>query len=254
MLHYKEMGEGAPLVILHGLFGMLDNWQTLGREWAEHYRVVLVDLPNHGRSPHTAAMDYDTMAEAVAHLLETLDIHECYLLGHSMGGKVAMHTALNYPGLVKKLVVVDIAPRAYRRGHDDIFAALQTLDPAALADRTEASEQLAMHLPDPGVQLFLLKNLARKPGGGFQWRMNLPAIFREYDKLVGSVGTPGATFTGPTLFLRGGRSGYVREEDWPEILERFPAAQLATVENAGHWVHAEQPEATQVWVSDFLAE
>lgn len=254
MLNHKIMGEGPPLVILHGLFGMLDNWQTLGREWAEHYRVVLVDLPNHGRSPHTEVMDYDTMAEAVAQLLETLTIDECYLLGHSMGGKVAMHTALTYPGLVKKLVVVDIAPRAYRRGHDDIFAALQTLDPAALADRTEASDQLAIHLPDPGVQLFLLKNLARKSGGGFKWRMNLPVIFREYDKLVGSVGNPGATFAGPTLFLRGGRSGYVRDEDWPDILELFPAAQLATVENAGHWVHAEQAAATQVWVSDFLAE
>ncbi|MEM9930096.1 MAG: alpha/beta fold hydrolase [Bacteroidota bacterium] len=252
MLHHKSFGQGQPLVILHGLFGMLDNWQTLARTWAEEYHVILLDLRNHGRSFHADAMDYSLMATDVAETLEELTIDECYLLGHSMGGKVAMQVALDYPELVRKLIVVDIAPRRYRPGHNDVFAALEALDPPTIADRKAAAAAMSLHVSDPGVQLFLLKNLTRNPGGGFRWRMNLPVIKENYDRLIGPVGQLGDSFDEPTLFLRGGKSGYVQDEDQELIQMLFPLAELQTVADAGHWVHAEQPAAMLDAVGAFL--
>lgn len=254
MLNHKSFGEGPALVVLHGLFGMLDNWQTLARRWAGTRRVVLVDLRNHGRSPHRPDMNYDLMARDVAELLEALHIDHCYLLGHSMGGKVAMQTALTYPDLVDRLLIVDIAPRRYRPGHDTIFAALEALDPAAVGSRKAAAAALGAYVADPGVQLFLLKNLARDPAGGYRWRMNLPVIKENYPRLIGPVGKAGENFGGPALFVRGGNSRYVREEDVEGIELFFPAAKLVTVEGAGHWVHAEAPEAMSELVDEFLTE
>lgn len=254
MLNHKSFGKGPALVLLHGLFGMLDNWQTLARKWADTRRVVLVDLRNHGRSPHQSDMNYDLMAHDVAELLEELGIDNCDLLGHSMGGKVAMQVALTFPELVDRLIVVDMAPRRYRPGHDSIFAALESLDTAAITSRQEAAEALGRHITDPGIQLFLLKNLARDPAGGYRWRMNLPAIKAAYPQLIDPVGNAGESFGKPVLFVRGGKSGYVQDEDWPLIEILFPAAKLATVENAGHWVHAEAPEAMLNLVDTFLKE
>ena len=241
-LNHKTYGEGPPLVILHGLFGNLDNWQTLARKWATDYTVISVDLRNHGRSPHADEMTYPLMAEDVAEFLEGKGIDECTLLGHSMGGKVAMQTALSYPGLVSKLIVVDMAPRRYGRGHDDVFAALHALDPASLNDRNEADAQMKPHMADAGVRMFLLKNLTRHTEGGFRWRMNLEVLHRDYDNIVAPVGELGQSFDGPALFVRGSKSDYVQDNDWPYILQLFPEAELVTVEGAGHWVHAERPD------------
>ncbi|MEO0731886.1 MAG: alpha/beta fold hydrolase [Bacteroidota bacterium] len=254
MLHYKTFGEGPALVILHGLFGMLDNWQTLARKWAGRHRVVLLDLRNHGRSPHEAEMDYPLMARDVAETLEVLEVDECDLLGHSMGGKVAMQLALDYPELVRQLIVVDIAPRRYAPGHATIFAALEALDPATVTSRKDAAAKMNDFVSDPGIQLFLLKNLARDPEGGFRWRMNLPVITKHYDKLIGPVGNLGDNFAGPALFVRGGNSGYVKDDDRAFIEMLFPAAELVTVEGAGHWVHAEQPEELREVIDRFLRE
>ncbi len=251
-LNHKSYGEGYPLVILHGLFGSLDNWQTLARKWADHYRVILLDLRNHGRSPHTDEMTYPLMAHDVAEFLEGEGIDECHLLGHSMGGKVAMQTALTYPALIDKLVIVDMAPRQYGRGHDDVFAALHALDPTTLDDRRDADAAMAPHLDDKGVRQFLLKNLARDDAEGFRWRMNLEVLDRDYDNLVAPVGTLGQTYPGPALFIRGGKSGYIKDEDWDGILKHFPAAKLATVKGAGHWVHAERPKELFELVGAFL--
>ena len=252
MLHHKTFGSGPHLVICHGLFGMLDNWQTLARRWAEHYTVTLVDLRNHGRSLHSEAMDYELLATDVATFCEEQNIHRCYLMGHSMGGKVAMQTALTYPDLVERLIVVDMSPRQYRRGHDDVFAALNAVDPATLSDRKEAAARMSEHVAHPAVQLFLLKNLARDPAGGYRWRMNLPAIEATYETLIGPVGLPGDEFTGPALFVRGSKSGYVQDDDLPLIEVLFPRAQLMTIQDAGHWVHAEAPEAMYAAVVAFL--
>lgn len=252
MLNYKTYGSGPDLVILHGLFGMLDNWSTLARRWAENYTVTLVDLRNHGRSFHAAEMNYDLMAEDVASLLEEKGIDACFLMGHSMGGKVAMQTALTYPDLVQKLIVVDITPRKYRPGHNDVFAALEAFDPAAVADRKEAARLMSASMPNPGIQLFLLKNLARNPDGGFMWRMNLPAIKAAYEALIGPVGNMGDEYDAPALFIRGGKSGYVQDDDMELIGILFPQAVLETVAEAGHWVHAERPEELFGVVSGFL--
>ncbi|MFT6000188.1 MAG: esterase [Neolewinella sp.] len=254
MLNAKTFGNGPALVILHGLFGMLDNWQTLARKWGNTHHVVLLDLRNHGRSFHTDEMNYTVMAEDVAETLENMGIDECVLLGHSMGGKVAMQTALNYPELVQKLIVVDITPRRYRPGHNAVFAALNSLDPATITDRKAAAETMSVHMADLGVQLFLLKNLARNPAGGFQWRMNLPAISAAYDQLIGPIGQLGDEYDGPALFIRGGKSGYVEDEDLELIQMLFPAATLETVAGAGHWVHAEKPEALLAAVNSFLSD
>ena len=232
---------------------MLDNWRTLAGRWAEDHRVVLVDLPNHGRSPHVETLDYDSMATAVAELLEHLALDEVNLMGHSMGGKVAMQVALTYPGLVKKLIVVDMTPRQYRRGHDDVFAALNAFDPAEVTDRKHAAELMSTHVSNRGVQLFLLKNLTRDDKGGYRWRMNLPVIEAEYDGLGSPVGNFGDAFTAPALFIRGEKSGYVRDEDMEYIEMLFPKAKLATVAGAGHWLHAEAPDVTYTLVRDFLS-
>ena len=251
-LNHKTFGAGPPLVVLHGLFGTLDNWQTLARRWAEHYTVILVDQRNHGRSPHRPTMDYHLMAEDLAAFLEEQWVHECYLLGHSMGGKVAMQTALTYPDLVDRLVVVDMAPRQFPRGHDDVFRALRGFDPATLEDRRHADELMKPLMPSRSVRQFLLKNLARDPERGFRWRMNLDVLEADYEKLIGPVGKAGQTFPGPALFVRGGASDYVRDGDLADIRRLFPAAELATVAGAGHWVHATHAEALHDRVHDFL--
>jgi len=192
------------------------------------------------------------MAEDVAAFLEEQAIDECYLMGHSMGGKVAMQTAITYPDLVQKLIVVDITPRKYRPGHADVFAALEAFDPADVADRKEAARLMSTYMPNPGIQLFLLKNLARNPEGGFKWRMNLPAIKAAYDSLIGPVGNMGDEFNAPTLFIRGSKSGYVQDDDIELISILFPQATVETVDGAGHWVHAERPEELFGVVGKFL--
>ncbi len=253
LLNHKSYGEGPALVILHGLFGNLDNWQTLARKWATDYRVVLLDLRNHGRSPHAEEMTYPLMAQDVAETLENLGMDECYLLGHSMGGKAAMQVALTYPALVTKLIVVDVSPRQYGYGHDDVFTALKALEPATLGDRREAEEQMMPYMEDAGVRMFLLKNLARDGTEGFRWRMNLRVLDRDYGNLVAPVGTLGQTYGGPALFIRGGQSDYVQDEDWAGVLTHFPHARLTTVEEAGHWVHAERPAELSTLVRNFIA-
>lgn len=250
MLHHKIYGAGPPLLVLHGLFGMLDNWQTLARRWAEDFTVVLADLPNHGRSPHDEEITYARMAESVVELMDELFIHDAAVLGHSMGGKVAMQLALTHPDKVSKLIVVDMAPRKYRRGHDDIFAALHSLDVANLGSRKEAASQLAEHVAHPSVRAFLLKNLGRAEEG-FAWKMNLPALHRHYDRLVDALAAA-EPFPHPALFLRGANSGYVQDEDMELILQLFPQATLETVEKAGHWVHAERPDEVERLVREFV--
>jgi esterase len=246
-LNFKEFGTGEPLVILHGLFGTLDNWQTIARQLAEDFTVYIVDLPNHGRSPHTKGeFDYSEMSDAVAEFLTKNWIHETRLIGHSMGGKLAMQLALNQPDLIKKLAVIDIAPKKYTGGHGNIFKALFALDLNTLADRKEAEQFLTEHLPEEGAGTiqFLLKNLSRRAegeGGGFEWKMNLDVLFANYprilDKLEGE--TP---FRKPTLFVRGGNSNYIKDSDFDLISKLFPNSAIQTIEDAGHWVHAEKPK------------
>lgn len=249
-LNFKQFGQGPPLVILHGLFGTLDNWQTLAKQWSEEYTVYLVDLRNHGRSPHVDSISYPEMAQDLAAFLESEWVHKCHLLGHSMGGKVAMQFALDYPDVVEKLVVVDIAPKKYPAGHNEIFAAMLSLDLNELTDRSQAAEQLNSRIGEPGVVQFLLKNLSRVPGAGFAWKMNLPVLYRDYENILQTV--DGEPFEGESLFVRGAKSHYVEDTDWSTITTLFPAAELVTIADAGHWIHAEQPLELFTVVSNFL--
>lgn len=250
-LNFKTFGQGPPLVILHGLFGTLDNWQTLGKRWAEDFTVYLVDQRNHGRSPHLDGMSYPLLAQDLMKFLDEEWIHECYLLGHSMGGKTAMQFALDYPDRVDKLVVVDMAPKVYPAGHDEIFDALRSLDLDKLESRSAAAEQLSKRIPQPAVVQFLLKNLSRVPGAGFQWKMNLAVLYRDYANILADLSSK-ESFEHPALFVRGGQSRYVADSDLPAIRARFPAAKLMTVPEAGHWVHAQAPDELYEIVRTFL--
>lgn len=252
-LNYKSFGEGYPIIILHGLFGTLDNWQTIAKKLAETYTVYIIDQRNHGRSPHDDTFDYESMADDLQAFMESHWIYEAHIIGHSMGGKTAMQFALNYPDLVNKLVVVDIAPKAYEGGHQTIFDALLSLDLAKITSRKEADALLQQKIEEFGVRQFLLKNLTRQKEGGFKWKMNLPIIYQNYPQILSAIDSEDS-FDNPTLFIRGGASNYVEDEDLGNIKSFFPSAELATVAEAGHWVHAAAPETLLKLVLDFLEE
>ncbi len=250
-LNFKSFGQGPPLIILHGLFGTLDNWQTLGRRWADHYTVFLVDQRNHGRSPKVDHMDYPSMAEDLKEFLEHHWVYHAHLLGHSMGGKTVMEFALHYPDMVDRLVVVDIGIRANPNRHGSIFKALFDLDLTSLKDRKAAEAALAPEIEDRSIRQFLLKNLVRTKERGYEWKMNLPVLYRDYTNILAPIesSTP---YEKEALFIRGGKSSYVTDDDWPAIQAVFPRAQLATVAEAGHWVHADAPQQLSELVLGFL--
>lgn len=249
-LNYKKMGSGEPLLILHGLLGSLDNWQTVGRQLSEQWKVYLIDQRNHGKSPHTETMDYEVMAADMERFMDDHNIARAHLLGHSMGGKTVMQFALTRPDRVKKLMVADMGPKQYPHGHDQIFKALFALDPKKMESRTEAEEKLKFYIHEPPVLFFLLKNLDRTPDG-FEWKINLDGIYKSYDHILEEI-TAAEPFNGATLFIRGEKSQYIQDGDLPEIEKLFPHYQLKTLKGAGHWVHAEAQDAFLKTVEDFL--
>ncbi len=251
-LNYKEFGQGDPIIILHGLFGMLDNWQTIAKKLAEENSVYIVDQRNHGRSPHTDTHDYPSMAEDLRQFMEDNWIYKTHLIGHSMGGKTAMQFALDFPDMVDKLVVVDISPKAYPGGHHEIFEALRSLDTSKIESRLQADEHLAQSIDDKGIRLFLMKNLTRDKEGGYKLKMNLPVLYKCYGEILAPVNGDDP-FEGPTLFIRGGKSRHIEDGDEIGIKKLFPRAVIETVEDAGHWVHAEAPAALLGLVKGFLA-
>ncbi len=253
ILNYKSFGQGDPVIILHGLFGTLDNWQTVARQLAEHYSVYILDQRNHGRSPHTERHDYPSMAEDLRQFMESHWMYDgAYVIGHSMGGKTAMQFALEHPDLVKKLVVVDIAPKAYNGGHQEIFDALFSMDLDKIDDRSEADAMLSERIQEQDIRLFLMKNLSRKKGGGYEFKMNLPVIYQHYDDILAAVAGE-HPYEGPALFIRGGRSKHVADGDKTLIKQLFPQAVIETVADAGHWVHADKPGELLRLVGEFLA-
>ncbi|MEQ1745451.1 MAG: alpha/beta fold hydrolase [Saprospiraceae bacterium] len=249
-LFSREFGQGSPVVILHGLFGFSDNWQTVAKALADHHLVHTPDLRNHGRSPHRPTHTYPEMADDLQFFLEKHWIFQTAIVGHSMGGKVAMQLALNRPDMVDRLVVVDIAPGPAADNHGHIFQALLGLDLAQISTREEAETLLAPRVPDFGTRQFLLKNITRHHDGGFSWKMNLPVLWAEYPNIL--AGVQGEPFSKPTLFVRGSRSDYIRDSDFPLIRSLFPQAQIVTVEGAGHWVHADKPAELLAVLLEFL--
>lgn len=252
-LHYKEMGHGQPLIILHGLFGTLDNWATLAKRFAEHYNVFLVDLRNHGRSPHDEQHSYETMADDLLRLVDELQIPTPAIMGHSMGGKVAMQYALKYPTRITRLIVVDIAPKAYPPHHDDIIGALKSVDLNNVTSRGDVDSQLAKNIQEDDVRMFLMKNLYRKDDNTFGWRMNLDAIEKNYEKIAAAI-TADVPFKKHALFIKGGKSKYIQPEDlYTSIEHLFTLVEIETIPEAGHWVHAQAPNEVYDLVTTFLS-
>ena len=250
-LHFRTLGAGAPLIVLHGLLGSLDNWQPLGRRFAAHFKVWAVDLRNHGQSPHSADVSYDAMAADLEEFMRTHGQTRVHLLGHSMGGKVAMQFALRHPDRVEKLVVVDISPRAYPPRHERALAALLALDLHQFQRREQLDAELANAVDDAEVRQFLLKNAGRDAHGGFRWKANVRGLLENYERLTGAV-TSETPCDRPALFVSGEKSDYVAAADNELIRRLFPHAEFRMIADAGHWVHADQPEAVFVAVLKFL--
>lgn len=250
-LHFKAYGGGEPLVLLHGLFGSSDNWLGVLPKLAEKFHVFAVDLRNHGQSPHSAAMSYALMADDLVEFLAERHLPGITVIGHSLGGKVAMQFALSHPDKVQKLVVADMAPRVYEPVHEPILAALLDLDLKSFHTRQEIEEALEPVVPSLVVRRFLLKNLGRDAGGGLYWKMNVPGLAENYSRL-GEALTAAAPFEKPALFVRGGRSDYIQAEDEPLIRELFPKAEIQTIAQAAHWVHGDAPDEFVSRVLKFL--
>lgn len=251
-LHSQILGSGKPFVILHGFLGMSDNWKTLGTRWAEDgYEVHLLDQRNHGRSFHSDEFSYKIMAEDLKNYCEEHDLKQIILLGHSMGGKVAMQFAVTYPEMVSKLIVADIGPKAYPAHHQDILKALSQLDFSKIKSRGEAEDILSGYIKDEGTRLFLLKNLYRKSKNELALRINLPILSKKIEE-VGVALPEDTVFKGDTLFLGGEKSGYIEPIDELLIKKHFPKARINTISNAGHWLHAENPEEFYDNVMNFL--
>ena len=251
-LHHKTYGDGDALIILHGLFGSLDNWHSISLRLGKGFRVVAVDQRNHGHSPHCHEMDYDLMANDLSELLDELRIERAHIMGHSMGGKTAMQFALTFPGRTGSLIVVDIAPRFYPPFHNEIFHALLNLEPQRFENRKQMEDALAPSIPSLSLRQFLLKSVERGPDGGFRWRFGLNELWRNYSNLQVEI-TQGRQFHGRALFIRGADSDYLVEEDRPTLRRGFPQAELKTIPKAGHLVHVENPEAFLALVERFLS-
>jgi esterase len=250
-LHCKIYGQGESLVILHGLFGSLDNWHSLSLKLGEHFHVLAIDQRNHGHSPHSGEMSYTLMSEDIGELLHRYAIRRTRVLGHSMGGKTAMQFALLFPEQVERLVVVDIAPRTYPPHHQKILAALLALELSRFETRKQLEEALAMPIPDLALRQFLLKNIERDPQGRMRWKIGLEEINRNYENLRHALPDT-HRFLRPTLFLRGEFSDYLQQQDLAEVHRRFPAANLHTIPQSGHLPHVENPEALLSELRSFL--
>ncbi len=238
ILHSNIIGEGKPFVILHGFLGMGDNWKTLAKQFSEsHFQVHLVDQRNHGRSFHADEFDYELMAEDLKYYCDAHNLNDIVLLGHSMGGKTAMSFATKYPEYVNRLIVADISPRYYPIHHDAILEGLTSLDFTIIKSRGEADRALADYVNEIGTRMFLLKNLYWVEKGQLGLRINLP-VLKENVAEVGEALSIHATFSKPTIFLRGDMSEYIGELDEVLIHRHFTDAKIETISNAGHWLHA----------------
>ncbi len=242
MLYSRIEGEGKPLLILHGFLGMSDNWKTFaGQIAAEGFQLHILDLRNHGRSFHSDVFTYEAMVQDVFEYCEEHGLDKVSVLGHSMGGKVAMFFATTYPQKVEKLIVADIGPKYYRPHHQDILAGLNAVDLSLKPDRSQVEEILKEYVSDFGTRQFLMKSLYWIEPGQLAFRFNLP-VFNEQIDNIGKALPDNAVFEKPTLFLRGGNSNYIKDEDFETIRHHFPNSEIRTIPNAGHWLHAENPK------------
>jgi pimeloyl-ACP methyl ester carboxylesterase len=252
IVNHRIYGEKGPAIyILHGIFGMLDNWHYAAGVLAGRYRVITYDARNHGKSFHHPDAGFEAMAFDLRRLMDFLGDEHAHIIGHSMGGKTAMVFADVFPERLSSLTVVDIAPKAYPPGHVDYFRAFQSLDFASIGSRREAEEAFMPYAPDASVRQFLLKNIEPVQGGGYKLKINVAALLNYYETIIGELHFAGV-FGGPSLFLHGEKSGYLKEQDKPYILNHFPNTQFVSIPGAGHWVHADNPAAFIRCIEDFI--
>ncbi len=246
-LHSRIEGEGKPLLIIHGFLGTSDNWKTLGGQYVQNgFQVHALDLRNHGKSFHSDDFNYDVMVQDVIDYCNEHQIQQADVIGHSMGGKVAMFLAVQHPKRVDKLIIADIGPKYYAPHHQDILAGLNAVDFSVKPSRNEVEDILAKYIDDFGTRQFLMKNLYWKEPGQLAFRFNLP-VFNDKIDNIGQALAEDSAFYKPVLFLRGDRSRYIKDEDIPGIKAHFPQAVVRDIKNSGHWLHAENPQ-------DFMAE
>ncbi|MFW6350943.1 MAG: alpha/beta fold hydrolase [Bacteroidota bacterium] len=250
-LNYQQFGKGKPLIILHGLFGMSDNWITLAKKLSENYSVYVLDQRNHGRSGHHQVFNYEAMVEDLMEFIENHQLPPVYLLGHSMGGKTAMQFAFDYPDRLSKLIVADMSPDAYNHKHDKLIEAMLEVDLERFGSRSEIQEALSKKIPDIRIRQFLLKNLYWKDRSSLGWKANLSVINENLPEVFKALDNP-VPFEKPSLFLRGSESNYITEKHIPRIRKLFPDAQIKTIEGASHWLHAEKPKEFLDSVIQFL--
>lgn len=254
ILHSKIYGQEqttTPLLVFHGLFGMLDNWGSFGKEMGEFFPVHLIDLRNHGKSFHSIEMSHDDLAHDILHYMDFHNLQKVNLLGHSLGGKAVMQFAIKYPLKVEKLIVVDIAPKAYPPHHQGIIKALESVDFERANTRKEVEEILKQYIPETSVIQFLAKNLYWTDDKKLNWRFNLKTLSEKYSQFVSNAIKFGI-FTGETLFISGAKSNYILPQDEFSIKQQFPNSSIVTIKNAGHWVQAENPTDFNQVVKDFL--
>ena len=257
-LHYRILGnedeQGGvnkkPLFILHGLFGSSDNWQTLAKKFATHYTVYLVDQRNHGHSPHHNDFNYDLMADDFFELIQSLGLSKVNVIGHSMGGKTLINFAKNNADLLDKMIVVDISHKQYPMHHEQILAGLNAIDLSLVKTRGNADKVLSEYVSEIGIRQFLLKNLYWIEKGQLAWRINIPVLAREINQIIGEIQCDRIAVE--TLFIRGGRSNYILESDYAEIEKKFTNSTVYSIEESGHWIHAEAPVEFYSTVVDFL--
>jgi len=266
-LFYRESGKGFPLVVLHGLYGSSDNWLGLTKLWAENYRVIAVDLRNHGASPHDPSHTYSDMVADLAWLFNDLQIENAHILGHSMGGKVAIAFAADYPELVKSLIVADISPRNYLTDpasaiqygfHKQLLSALDSLDLKTIEKREDVENVLKTFIPEAGIRMFILKSLHRDRSNEYAWKFNVPILHKYLTIILSGVDSsdyedriPIASY--PVLFIKGGRSGYITDENELIIKHMYPQAKIEEIDGATHWLHAEKPQEFNQIVKKFLS-
>lgn len=251
-LNFRKFGSGHPLFILHGVFGSSDNWQTLGKEFAENFEVYLIDQRNHGDSPHDEEMNYKAMSEDLAELMEDENLSSIFLLGHSMGGKTAMHLACDHEEKVDKLIVVDISPVVYPPHHQQIFEGFHAVNLPSLQSRKDADLQMAEKISDLGVRQFILKNLTRDKNNNYTWKINLDVLERNIEN-IGAGLSEGQRFEKPTLFIGGSKSNYINNDTHAPIKRHFPSSEIKMIAGSGHWIHAEKPEELAQLVVEFLS-
>jgi len=252
MLHSRVEGEGRPLIIIHGFMGMGDNWKTLGGQYAAAgFQVHALDMRNHGKSLHSEDFTYESMVNDVVEYINGNNLGKVDLIGHSMGGKIGMFFAVLHPELIDKLVVADIAPKYYRPHHQTELAALNAVNFSTKPTRAEVEATMAQHIKDPGTIQFLTKNLYWKEPGQLDFRFNLEVFNSQIDN-IGEALPESSIFNGPTLFLRGDKSKYIKDEDLTDIEAHFPAYKIKTITNSGHWVHAENPKEFLEYTLEFL--